>query len=301
TPDLETWRVRARALRKAYRAQAGMPPVSKPLGVKTIGRVRLADCMREEFHVRTGPFTYANLVFLRPHGPARKRATILHLPGSGSDVAKVETQFAHEIVAQGWNAAIIDARVALYPFHPGIPEGMAMVNQSLHDLCCCLDYVAGREDVDAARIGTMGVSQGGTHSWMLAAMDERIAAAAPVCGTCTYRSVIEEWRTPWYDESMLSFLDSHSIYYFTPGVLRLADQQDLCGLIAPRPFMLLGGNHDNCFPLGGMRECNRDLRRLYKLFGQEDRFVYYEFEGPHSMPEHSRRAAYAFFKKMLKA
>lgn len=300
-PDQKTWQAQASRLRKLYRAQAGMPAVSKPLGVKLAGRVRLADCMREEYHVRTGPFTYSNLVFMRPHGPERRRVTILHLPGSGSDVAKVEYQYAHEIVAQGWNACIVDARVALYPFHPGIAEGMAMVNQSLHDLCCCLDYVAGREDVDPERIGTMGVSQGGTHSWMLAAMDDRIAAAAPVCGVCTYRSLWDEYRSAYYDGALLSFLDSHSIYYFTPGVLKLADQQDLCGLIAPRPFALIGGNHDDCFPLSGMRECDRDLRRLYRLFGKEENFLYYEFEGPHSMPEHSRRAAYAFFRKHFKA
>lgn len=298
-PDAKTWKAWAKRLRREYRAQAGMPATAKPLGVKLIGRTQLADCTREEYHVKTGEFTASNVTFLRPNGPFRRRTTILHLPGSGSDVAKVEREFAHEIVAQGWNACIIDARVALYPFHPGIPEGMAMINQSLHDLCCCLDYVARRDDVDPKRIGTMGVSQGGTHSWMLAAMDERIAAAAPVCGVCTYRSLWYEWRTEWYDGALLSFLDSHSIYYFTPGVLHLGDQQDLCALAAPRPFALIGGNHDNCFPLGGMKECDRDMRRLYRMFGKEENFLYYEFEGPHSMPEHSRKAAYTFFRKHL--
>ncbi|MBI3832272.1 MAG: acetylxylan esterase [Planctomycetes bacterium] len=298
-PDLKTWKAWAKRLRREYRAQAGMPVVARPLGVKLIGRTQLADCTREEYHVKTGAFTASNVTFLRPNGPFRRRTTILHLPGSSSDVAKVEREYAHELVAEGWNACIIDARVALYPFHPGIPEGMAMINQSLHDLCCCLDYVAKRDDVDPKRIGTMGVSQGGTHSWMLAAMDDRIAAAAPVCGVCTYRSLWDEWRTEWYDHALLSFLDSHSIYYFTPGVLQLGDQQDLCGLVAPRPFALIGGNHDNCFPLGGMKECDRDLGRLYRLYGKAENFLYYEFEGPHSMPEHSRKAAYAFFRKHL--
>ncbi len=296
-PDAKTWQQWAKKLRATYRVQAGMPAVSKPLDVKLMGRVELPDCTREEYHVRTGEFTWSNLTFLRPHGPKRKRTTILHLPGSGSDVAQVEHPYGHEIVAEGWNACIIDARVALYPWLPNIPEGTAMINQSLHDLCCCLDYVASRDDVDAARIGCMGVSQGGTHTWMLAAMDDRIAAAAPICGACTYRSLWDEWRTEWYDGEFLSFLDSGTIYYTTPGVLHLGDQQDLCGLIAPRPFALIGANHDNCFPLSGMRECDRDLTRLYRLHGKAENFLYYEFDGEHSMPEHSRRAAYAFFKK----
>ena len=301
-PDLKTWTNWARRLRREYRVTAGMPATSKPLSIKVIGCAALADCTREEFHIQSGPHAWSNVAFLRPNGggPRRRRVTILCLPGSGSDVAKVEREFAHEIIAEGWNACIIDARVALYPFHPDIPEGIAVINQSLHDLCCCLDWVCQRDDVDTARIGAMGVSQGGTHSWMLAAMDERIAAAAPVCGVCTYRSLWAEWRTEWYDGALLSFLDSHSMYYFTPGVLHLADQQDLCGLIAPRPFALIGANHDNCFPLSGLRECDRDLRRLYRMFGKEENYVFNEFEGPHSMPEHTRKTAYAFFRKHLK-
>ncbi len=45
-----------------------------------------------------------------------------------------------------------------------------------------LDYLETRPDVDAARIGVTGVSLGGMHSWLLAAVDHRAAAAAPMIG-----------------------------------------------------------------------------------------------------------------------
>lgn len=45
-----------------------------------------------------------------------------------------------------------------------------------------VDYLAGRPDVDAARIGCTGVSLGGMHAWLLAALDARIACAAPLIG-----------------------------------------------------------------------------------------------------------------------
>ena len=294
-----SWRAAVPRLRRAYLQIAGMPLKAQALAVRSIGVQALPDGTRLEYHVRTGQHTWSNVTFLRPLGLLRRRVTILCLPGSGSDVARVEREFAHEVLANGWNACIIDARAALYPFYPGVSEGLVLINQSLHDLRCCLDWVARREDVDPRRIGTMGVSQGGTHSWMLAAMDERIAAAAPICGVCTYRSLWSGVRDAWYDGSFRSFLDSHSNYYFTPGVLRIADQQDLCGLIAPRPFALIGANHDDCFPLPGMRECARDLKRLYKLVGAGSNFRYVEFEGVHSMPEHTRRTAYAFFREHL--
>ncbi|HYF51505.1 MAG TPA: prolyl oligopeptidase family serine peptidase [Planctomycetota bacterium] len=294
--SLSDWQVDRRRLRREYKEKTGVPSINKPLHVKLEGEWALENYTRQEYHIRTGEDTISNVVFMRPQGAERRRTTILHLPGSGSDVAKVERQFAHEIVAEGWNACIIDARAALYPFHPGIAEGRAIISQSLHDLLCCLDWVAQRDDVDAERIGTMGVSQGGTHSWMLAAMDERIAAAAPVCGLCTYRS-LNQYRTEWYGNDLLSFYDSHSIYYYTPGVLELGDQQDVAGLIAPRPLMVIGATHDNCFPLDGMREAAADLRHLYQLSGAASNFEYVEFDGPHSMPEHTRRTAYAFFHK----
>lgn len=297
--DGNAWKRDARRLRAAYRKATGLPPISVPLAVKQVGEKRLKDCTRLEYHVQTGPHAWANLTFLRPHGPIARRTTILCLPGSSSDVGRVENEYAHEVVAEGWNAAIIDARVALMPFHPGIAEERAMITQSLHDLICCLDYVAGREDVDPKRIGATGVSQGGTHSWMLAAMDKRIAAAVPICGVCTYRSLrggnsINQTGIPTQ-----TYLDSHSIYYYTPGVLRLAEQQDLCALIAPRPFALVGANRDNCFPLDGMRECARDLKQIYQLLGAPQNFRYVEFEGLHSIPPHSRKTAYAFFRKHL--
>ncbi|MCZ7646013.1 MAG: acetylxylan esterase [Planctomycetota bacterium] len=293
------WKRDAPTLRRLYRKAMGLPAASKPLSVKFVGFKRLPDALRVEYLVQTGACTWANLTFLRPLGEVRPRTTILCLPGSGSDVKKVEDGYAHEVIAEGWNAAIIDARAALYPFFPGQSAGRALVAQGVHDILCAFDAVAKRPDVDPARIGSMGVSQGGTHSWMLGALEPRVAAIAPVCGICTYHSLHSGVRDERYDAAWLSFLDSHGIYYYPPGILALGDQQDFCALLAPRPFALIGANHDNCFPLEGMREAARDLRHIYKVVGAPGAFRYVEFEGPHSMPEHTRRTAYAFFRKHL--
>lgn len=39
-----------------------------------------------------------------------------------------------------------------------------------------------RPDVEPGRIGMTGVSLGGMHTWLTAAADERVAAAAPMIG-----------------------------------------------------------------------------------------------------------------------
>jgi len=294
----KAWRSAAVKLRREYPGAIGIPESAEPLHVLEISRTELPAYSRTEYHLQTGAHTWSNVVMLLPRGLTQPRPTVLHLPGSGSDVAKVEREYAYEIVAQGWNACVIDARAALYPFHPGIAEGRAILPQGLHDLRCATNWVFEQACVDKARVATMGVSQGGTHSWMLTAVEPRICATAPVCGICTYAS-LDNYVTEWYGGSYGSFFDSHSIYYFPPALLTLAEQQDVCALIAPRPFLFIGATHDNCFPVDGMREAARDIRHVYKLLNAEKNFVYYEFDGPHSMPEHTRKAAYAFFKKVF--
>jgi dienelactone hydrolase len=294
----EEWRRAARRLRREYPNAIGIPDDAQPLKVVKMGRADLPEYSRTEYHIQTGEHTWSNTILMQPRNASGPRPTILYLPGSGSDVAKQEMQFAHEVIAFGWNACVIDARAALYPFHPGIAEGRAILPQGLHDLRCCCNWLFEQTCVDKKRVATMGVSQGGTHSWMLTAVEPRIAATAPVCGICTYAS-LDQLVTDWYGGGYSSFFDSHSIYYFPPALLQLAEQQDVCALIAPRPFMFVGATHDNCFPVDGMRMAAEDIRHVYRLLGAEDNFVYYEFDGPHSMPEHSRKAAYSFFRKVF--
>ncbi len=59
------------------------------------------------------------------------------------------------------------------------------------DIGALLDYLGTRPDVDAARIGITGVSLGGMHSWLAAALDTRIAVAAPMIGVQACASWLE--------------------------------------------------------------------------------------------------------------
>nr|MBA3848078.1 acetylxylan esterase [Planctomycetota bacterium] len=295
--DLAAWNAAAKRLRAAFVRLNAMPASSarcRPLALRRVSTARLGDCTREEIDVRTGAHTWAKLAFLRPLGPQLRRPTVLCLPGSGDDVARVESRYAHEIVARGWNAAIIDARVALHPFYPCIAEGRPALGQSLDDLRRVLTVVAARADVDRKRIATFGVSQGGTHAWMLAAFDRRIAAAAPVCGLTTWTSLFD---APGPGGG--SALDGHSPYYYFPGILSYGDQPDLCALIAPRPLMMIGATRDPWFPLDGMRDTARVLRRVYALHRRPDAFRYIEFTGGHSLPPTMRERAYDFLAEVF--
>lgn len=282
-----------------YRELCALPKKLIPLAVEKVGESILEDSIRTEYHVQTSKYSRVNLTFYQPIQSKGKCATVLCLPGSGSDVAKLESQYVHEVIAKGWNAISIDARARLYDFYPSIPESTSLIAQSIFDILVCCDWIFKHPLVDKTKVATMGLSQGATHSWMLAALEPRITAAALSCGFCTYESVINEKVSAYYGGNDYSFLDSHSIYYYIPYLLQFADQQDLCALIAPRPLMLLCADHDNCFPLSGVRKGGKELRHIYQLLKATDNYKMVEFVGPHSMPLDIREKAYAYFKKIF--
>ncbi len=46
-----------------------------------------------------------------------------------------------------------------------------------------------------------------------------------------------------------------------------------------------------------MREAAHEIAHVYKLLNAQRKFEYLEFDGEHSIPLHTRKAAYAFFHK----
>jgi cephalosporin-C deacetylase-like acetyl esterase len=148
-----------------------------------------------------------------------------------------------------------------------------------------LDYLATRPEVDARRLGVTGISGGGVMSWYLAALDERIQAAAPSCSTYTIGS-----------QARLGLVGSQCDCTFYPNV-HGHDFPVVGALIAPRPLLLTSGRRDRIFPPPGFREVYRRVRGVYALYGAgpggEDRVQAVESDAGHTDPplflEASRR------------
>lgn len=60
------------------------------------------------------------------------------------------------------------------------PEGALFPLEQVADVRNAVTYLEGRDDVDGRRINVLGVSMGGAHAMVAAALDERIAAVAAV-------------------------------------------------------------------------------------------------------------------------
>lgn len=151
------------------------------------------------------------------------------------------------------------------------------------DTMRCVDYLKTRKDVDASRIGTVGLSYGGTISLFTAALDPRIKAAIVSC----YLNTFEE-----HGLTLHGCCGSQIV----PGILKYAEIADLAGLIAPRPALYEMGVHDEAFPLGVSRKAFAHVKRIYEVMGAGDRIETDEFPGRHQF---SGRKAFNFFDKWL--
>ncbi|MGO9241723.1 MAG: alpha/beta hydrolase family protein [Bryobacteraceae bacterium] len=145
--------------------------------------------------------------------------------------------------------------------------GETMAGWRSWDVMRACDWIATRPELDASRIGCIGISGGGTVTLYAAALEPRIRAAFMSCSLCLFRDCI------------LSI--SHCIDNYVPGTLKWGEMSDIAGLIAPRPLFVESGLEDPIFPLAGSREAFEEVRRVYDTFGQPERCGREEFAGGH--------------------
>jgi dienelactone hydrolase len=110
-------------------------------------------------------------------------------------------------------------------------RGELLMTAVLGDAAVALSVLAAHPAVDAAGVGVMGHSYGGNTTLFHAALDERVRFAAASGAACTYRRRMAD-RT------------QIELAQIVPGILDLADIDDVVGLIAPRPLLLVSATED---------------------------------------------------------
>jgi len=135
--------------------------------------------------------------------------------------------------------------------------GRTLIGERVYDVDRGIDYLASRGDADMSSIGVMGNSAGGMISMYSAALLPRIAFAMPSCSFCTFKDSLM---------SMYQCMDN-----YVPGLLTVAEMSDVVGLFAPKPVVVVAGEHDEFFPIHGTRRAFRDLQRIYDACGAKNR------------------------------
>ena len=126
----------------------------------------------------------------------------------------------------------------------------------------CGAYLRSRPDVDPARVALAGLCQGGQDTWLAGALDDGFAAMAPFCSESTFAIHFAE---------MASYQANGDSSPFPFGILDVCDIDHLHAAIAPRPLMVRTNLPDNWWPVSGMDDVETLTRKIYRLYGAEDR------------------------------
>ena len=148
-----------------------------------------------------------------------------------------------------------------------------------------IDYLVTRPDLDASRIGATGRSGGGMTTFFLAALDDRIAASAPVSGTLSTTGWIEQRLSAAHCDCQYP-VNSHGLLYSEIGAL-----------IAPRVQLLVNADADRGFPMNAFTEMVDKIGEIYRLYEKSDALRTAVAPGGHADTEAIRLPVYSFFLK----
>ena len=143
------------------------------------------------------------------------------------------------------------------------------------DTRAAVDILHGMEFIDGDRIYVLGYSLGGTVGLYAAALDDRIAGAAALCG-------VQPMRTATADkgiEGLRAFSHLHGLQprlgFFVGQEARVPyDWHEILGCIAPRPLLVIAPQWDKDAPLENVTACIDAARKIYSLYGAEEQFEY---------------------------
>ena len=198
-------------------------------------------------------------------------------PGDENVISGGDRDFAKQIVKEGYAALAVEQRgfgecggtpqgpACKHPSMTALLIGRTTIGERVFDIKRAIEVVCGAFDVlDADKIACMGNSGGGTATIYAAAMLEEIKMAMPSCALCTFKDSIAAME--------------HCTCNYVPGIALDFDMGDLCGLIAPRPLLVVSGHEDRIFPYFGVEESIEVAKKYYSEFGANENLDW--VEGP---------------------
>jgi dienelactone hydrolase len=150
-----------------------------------------------------------------------------------------------------------------------------------------LDYLQTRSEIDAARLGVMGNSGGGTLSAYLMALDDRIGAGAPSCYISTLRDVCDKCGPQDAEQNFFG---------------QLAFGLNHAGLLLARAPVPVCVNcaHGDFFPFDGSRKTFATARAAFERFGWSERLAMVDVPGPHGWKEGTRAGSVQWMRRWLR-
>lgn len=313
--SLDEWRARARWLRRHVLVSNGLWPIPErtPLKPAFFGGIERDNYSVEKVYFESFPGFYVTGNLYRPLDRTRRRPAILNPHGhwphgrlQNDDACSVPARCI-SFARQGYVAFSYDKvgfldstqvphyplpeQVAEYPFLDARSSdkaarsdlrdqlwGISLCGLQLWNSIRSLDFLESLPDVDAARIGCTGASGGGTQTFLLTAVDDRVRVSAPV--------------------NMISAHSQGGCVCENPSNLRIETSNlEIAALTAPRPMLLVSATGD--WTVNTPTVEYPAIREIYRLFGAEDRLECTQVDAGHNFNLESREAVYRFFGRFL--
>ncbi len=183
-----------------------------------------------------------------------------------------------------------------YPGRQMLLKGITSTRLQTWDAVRSLDYLASHPLVDAKRLASTGQSGGGTLTMLLAAVDERLAAAAVSCGN-TENVACANFNPPGSTDDAEQDLPGSGPAGF--------DRWDLLYPLAPKPLEIqvssrdFFGTYSPSYIDNGIEEYGK-LQKVYEVLGHRDRLAWFATPLPHGLSYDMRMQIYNWFGRWLK-
>ena len=175
-------------------------------------------------------------------------------------------------------------------------KGDSSMRLQTWDAVRSLDYLAAHPLVDPKRLASTGQSGGGTNTMLLAAVDDRLAAAAVSCGN-TENVACADFNPPGStDDGEQNLVGGGPVGF---------DRWDLLYPLAPKPLLVLVsdrdffGTYSPNYISSGTEEFGK-LKRVYETLGHADRIAWFGTPLPHGLAYDMRIQIYNWFGRWLK-
>ena len=313
--DYQAW------ARRTFLDLAGVLPQRTPLNLKTVGafdrpRYRVEKLVYES---RPGLFVTANLYLpssgsppfpgvlfqmghtLNGKGGALYQRCCQGLVQLGYIVLAFDPMGQGERTnypqAGGWLTRLRSADSEhTTPGRQMLLTGETATGMQLWDAMRSLDVLASHPRVDAHRLSSTGQSGGGTLTMLLAAGDDRLAAAAVCSGNTENFATVPFFAPGSTDDAEQDLIGAGPLGF---------DRWDLLWPLAPKPLLVAAsardffGTYSASYASSGREEFQK-LRRAYETLGAGGKLKYVETPLPHGLSYSLRLAIYNWFESSLK-
>ncbi len=312
--SLPEWQQRQKIVRETLLDIVGPFPQKTPLNARIVRKLEMDGFRVEHIIFESQPGFYVTSSLFIPSGLKKKSRApaIIYCSGHSADgyrsegyqhviinlVMKGFIVFAFDPVGQGERLEYYDPKTGKsmvggpttehsYPGTQAFITGSSQARYMIWDGIRAVDYLLTRREVDPARLGITGRSGGGTQSAYIAAMDDRIYAAAPECYITTFTRLLQTMGNQDAEQNLFN------------EIVRGIDQPDLLSVRAPKPALMITTTRD-IFSIQGAIEAEREVSLIYKAYGREDNFGRAEDDTSHASTKKNRESMYTFFQKHLK-